>query len=285
MEHFVQTRDGGVAVVTLNQPDRLNALTPGGFSDLRDTLSRLADEPDTRALVITGAGRAFCAGADLGGLRKMIGTDAGGGIDPDLMRDLFDTAVNPALRALTGMEKPVVCAVNGMASGGGVGLALVGDVVLASPSAEFHLPFAPRLGIVPDAGASWLVTRALGRPRALAAMLTGARIGATQALNWGMVWAIEPEGNLMAAACDLAARLAAQPSAVLPWLRQAVDSAAGQSFAAQLDLERDANAALCATPDFVEGVNAFLEKRTPRFGRHVPDVERTERSQPSSAAL
>lgn len=265
MEHRVEVDGRGVAVITLDRPERLNALSPQGFAELADTLAPLAADPAVRGIVLTGSGRAFCAGADLGALEAMLGTDPGGGIAPEHTRDLFDSSVNPALRAFSRMEKPIVCAVNGIASGGGVGLALAGDVTLASPAAAFHLPFVPQLGILPDGGASWFVTRALGRQRALAVMLTGARISAEQSLDWGLVWRIEPAETLLDAACELASRLGAQPTAVLPCLRQAVDHAGSQTLDAQLDFERDANIMLCTALDFIEGVSAFLGKSKPDF--------------------
>lgn len=271
MEHRIDSPAPGVALVTLTRPDRLNALTLEGFQALARGFADLSADPGIRAVVLTGAGRGFCAGADLDSLAANFGTDPGGGIAPDRMRAHFDSSVNALLRAMHGMEKPLVCAVNGIASGGGAGLALAGDVVLAASGAAFHLPFAPRLGIVPDAGASWVVARALGRGRALPMMLTGARIEAAQALDWGMIWGIEPDDRLLPAACDLAARLATQPAAVLPWLRQAVDLATAQPLDAQLDFEREANAHLCTTPDFVEGVTAFRAKRPPRFGQTPRD--------------
>ena len=280
MEHRTELTDAGVALVTLNRPERLNALTVEGFGALAAEFKDLHGNPAVKAIVLTATGRGFCAGADLDSLASHFGTDPDGGIAPERMRVVFDTSVNALLRAMKDCAKPIVCAVNGIASGGGAGLALAGDVVLAARSAAFHLPFAPRLGIVPDAGASWLVSRALGRNRALPMMLTGETISADTALDWGMVWRLEPDDELLASALDLAATLARSPTEVLPWLRRAVEAATTQSFHEHLDFERDANSHLCATPDFVEGVTAFREKRPPVFGAFRP-ADEGQRTLPS----
>lgn len=270
MEHRTEIDIEGIARVTLSRPERLNALSLGGFHALAETVEALAGDPAVRAIVLTGEGRAFCAGADLDSLAENFGTGANGGIDPDRMRGHFDNSVNRLLRALNASHKPIVCAVNGIASGGGVGLALAGDVVLAGRSAVFHLPFAPKLGIIPDAGASWLVARAIGRGRALAAMLTAQRIDAAQALDWGLIWGLEEDDALMSAATALARQLGALPSAVTRRLRDTVDCAMTHSLDAHLDVEREQNSELCDTDDFVEGVRAFREKRPPRFRCSVP---------------
>lgn len=266
MEHLVETTDAGIAIVRLNRPDRLNALSVEGFRALALAFGELGANPEIRAIVLTGAGRGFCAGADLVSLASHFGSDPEGGIAPEIMHEVFDASVNALLRAINDCAKPVVCAVNGIASGGGVGLALAGDVVLACETAAFHMPFAPNLGIVPDAGASWMVARALGRNRALPLMLTGEKIPASDAHHWGLVWRLVPDEDLLAQALSMAEALARAPAEVLPWLRRAVELASQQSFDAHLDFERDANSYLCSTPDFIEGVTAFREKRAPRFG-------------------
>lgn len=267
MEHVIENADDGVVVIRLNRPDRLNALTVGGFGALARAFAELGADPAVPAVVLTGTGRGFCAGADLDSLASHFGSDPGGGILPARMSAIFDSSVNALLRAIVDCPKPVVCAVNGIASGGGVGLALAGDVVLAAESAAFHLPFAPKLGIVPDAGASWMVARAVGRNRALPLMLTGEKLPASRALEWGLVWRLEPDATLLPAALELARALAQSPAEVLPWLRRAVERAPAQSLDAQLDFEREANCHLATTPDFVEGVTAFREKRPASFGK------------------
>ena len=266
MGEFVsEIRQDGVAVVTFDQPERLNPLGPDGLRALAAHLDALAGDASVAAVVLTGRGKAFSSGASLDRLLDLMGADGSPGLPDDLIRDLFDAAVNPIQRALSAMPKPVVTAVNGIAAGGGVGLALAGDVVLAAPGASFHLTFVPNLAIVPDLGASWYFSRLAGRGRALAAMMTGEGITADQALDWGLVWRIEAAETLIEAAVAMAARLARGPRNMYPLLRQAVDDASRHSLSDHLDLERDLNVQLCGTPQFEEGVRAFLEKRRPKF--------------------
>lgn len=260
-----EIRPGGIAIVTFDLPERLNPLSPAGLRDLAGHLEGLAADPSVTGVVLTGRGKAFCSGASLDRLLDLIGTEGSPGLPGHLVRDLFDTAVNPVQRAIASMPKPVVTAVNGIAAGGGVGLALAGDVVLAAEDASFRLTFVPNLSIVPDLGASWFFSRLAGRGRALAAMMTGDTIGARQALDWGLVWRIEPRETLLDAAEEMALRLAGGPRHVYPLLRGAVDDASRRSLSDQLDLERDLNVRLCGAAQFAEGVRAFLEKRRPEF--------------------
>lgn len=264
-EFASEIRPDGVAVVTFDLPERLNPLGPDGLRALAAHLEALAGDPSVAAVVLTGRGKAFSSGASLDRLLDLMGTDGSPGLPDPLIRDLFDAAVNPIQRAIAAMPKPVVTAVNGIAAGGGVGLALAGDVVLAAETASFRLTFVPNLAIVPDLGASWFFSRLAGRGRALAAMMTGEAISARQALDWGLVWRLLPEADLLGEAVQLAARLAQGPRHMYPLLRQAVDDASRRSLSDQLDLERDLNVALCGTPQFAEGVRAFLEKRRPKF--------------------
>ena len=264
-EFTSEIRPDGIAIITFDVPERLNPLGPAGLRSLADHLEALAGNDSVVAVVLTGRGKAFSSGASLDQLLGLIGSEGSPGLPAHLMRDLFDSAVNPIQRAIADMPKPVVTAVNGIAAGGGVGLALAGDVVLAAESASFRLTFVPNLAIMPDLGASWFFTRLAGRGRAMAAMMTGDAISAREALDWGLVWRIEPDGALLAAAIDMAARLARGPRHMYPLLRRAVDGASRASLSEQLDVERDTNVDLCGTPQFAEGVRAFLEKRHPRF--------------------
>ena len=265
MEFSSDITPNGVAIITFDHQERLNALGPAGLRDLALHLQALSKDDAVRAVVMTGRGNAFCSGASLDQLLSKMGSDGSDGLPDELMRELFDGAVNPIQRAIAAMPKPVVTAVNGIAAGGGVGLALAGDVVLASERASFRLTFVPKLSIVPDLGASWFLSRLAGRGRALAAMMTGDAISAGEALNWGLVWRIEPDAALLDAAIAMAERLADGPRHMYPLLRDAVDGASRTSLSDQLDLERDLNVRLCGTAQFAEGVRAFLERRPPRF--------------------
>lgn len=264
-EFVSEIRPDGVAVVTFDVPERLNPLGPDGLRALAGHLEGLAADASVAAVVLTGRGKAYSSGASLDRLLGLMGTDGSPGLPDPLIRDLFDAAVNPIQRAIAAMPKPVVTAVNGIAAGGGVGLALAGDVVLAAETASFRLTFVPNLAIVPDLGASWFFSRLAGRGRALAAMMTGEAISARQALDWGLVWRLLPEAGLLGEAIRLAARLGDGPRHMYPLLRRAVDDASRLSLSDQLDLERDLNVELCGTPQFAEGVRAFLEKRRPKF--------------------
>jgi len=264
-EFSSQTRPDGVAIVTFERPERLNPLGPEGLRDLALHLEALASDPAVGAVVLTGRGKAFCSGASLERLLGLMGSEEAAGLPEHVIRNLFDTAVNPIQRAIARMPKPVVTAINGVAAGGGVGLALAGDVVLAAETASFQLTFVPNLAIVPDLGASWFFSRLAGRGRALAAMMTGEAISAREALEWGLVWRVEPEEKLLDAAIKLGLRLAAGPRHMYPLLRGAVDEASRRTLSEQLDLERDLNVELCGSAQFSEGVRAFLEKRRPRF--------------------
>ncbi len=264
-EFSSQTRPDGVAIITFNMPERLNPLGPEGLRDLALHLEALATDVAVSAIVLTGKGKAFCSGAGLDRLLDLMGSGETEGLPEPVIRNLFDTAVNPIQRAIARMPKPVVTAINGIAAGGGVGLALAGDVVLATESASFRLTFVPNLAIVPDLGASWFFSRLAGRGRALAAMMTGDAISAREALEWGLIWRIEPEEKLLDAAIAMGLRLAAGPRHMYPLLRGAVDEASRRLLSDQLDLERDINVELCGTAEFAEGVRAFLEKRRPRF--------------------
>lgn len=237
MEFSSDTTPNGVAIITFDQHERLKALGPAGLRNLAVHLEALVTDDDVRTIVMTGSGKAFCSGASLDQLLGMMGSDGSDGLPDELMRELFD----------------------------GAGLALAGDVVLASERASFHLTFVPKLSIVSDLGASWFLSRLAGRGRALAAMMTGEAISADEALNWGLVWRIEPHEVLVQAAIAMAERLADGPRHMFPLLRGTVDGASRTSLSDQLDLERDLNVRLCGTAQFTEGVRAFLERRPPCF--------------------
>jgi len=248
----------GVATLTLNRPDRLNALTAALHEALASALDRAAGDETIRALLITGAGRGFCAGQDLSE-RKL----APGEPRRDLGQGL-ERYYNPLIRRLRGLEKPVIAAVNGVAAGAGVGLALACDIVIAAHSAGFIEAFS-RIGLVPDAGNTWFLPRLVGSARAMGMALTGEAIPAERAAEWGLIWKAVPDDMLMTEARDLARRLAQGPTRALGLTKRAIDRSGTNDLDTQLDLERDLQREAGLGEDYREGVAAFLEKRPPRF--------------------
>jgi 2-(1,2-epoxy-1,2-dihydrophenyl)acetyl-CoA isomerase len=249
---------GGVLNVTLNRPERLNAFTEPMHMALRAAIQRAHDDPGIRAVLLTGAGRAFCAGQDLGDRdpRRMDGP-------PDLGQTL-DTFYNPTLRLIRALEKPVIAAVNGVAAGAGANMALACDIVLAARSARFIQAFS-KIGLTPDAGGSWTLSRLLGEARAKGLALTAEPLSADKAESWGLIWRAVDDDQLMPEAQALAARLAAGPTRGLGLTKVSIQSAATRSFDDQLDVERDLQRIAGRTADYAEGVTAFLDKRLPTF--------------------
>ncbi|SEI00019.1 2-(1,2-epoxy-1,2-dihydrophenyl)acetyl-CoA isomerase PaaG [Paracoccus alkenifer] len=248
----------GVLTLTLNRPDKLNSFNEDMHLALRAGFQRAHDDAQVRAVLLTGAGRGFCAGQDLGDRDPRKGGPA-----PDLGETL-DRFYNPNLRLIRSLEKPVVCAVNGVAAGAGANIALACDIVLAAKSAKFIQAFA-RIGLIPDAGGSWSLTRILGEPRAKALALTAEPLTAEKAAEWGLIWKAVDDGALMDQANALTRSLAAGPTLGLGLTKRLVQAAATNSLDEQLDLERDCQQAAGRSADYAEGVTAFLEKRPARF--------------------
>ncbi|MDR1968622.1 MAG: enoyl-CoA hydratase/isomerase family protein [Burkholderiaceae bacterium] len=260
-EPLLCERDGDVAILCFNIPSRLNPLTVALQQALRERLARLRDEGEVRAVVLTGAGRSFCVGADLGSMDGSVSGASLGQRTADTMQALS----NRLIEDLRSMPFAVVSAVNGPAAGAGVGLALAADVVLAARSAYFYLSFMPRLGIVPDLGSTWFLERQVGRARAVGMSLLGERLSAEQAAQWGLVWACVDDAQLRAQAVSVAARLARLPAHGAREIRAAYDSAASQPLLGQLHYEAERQRVLIDRPEFAEGVRAFMEKREPNF--------------------
>jgi 2-(1,2-epoxy-1,2-dihydrophenyl)acetyl-CoA isomerase len=254
----------GIATVTLNRPDVLNALDRALTAKLRETIERLGNDAAVRVLLMTGSGRAFCAGADLRDPGRMQ-VDATPEERSRHVRARLDDDINPLMRALYAFPRPKVMAVNGPAVGGGAAIALTGDLVVAARSAYFSFPFTPSLGIMPDMGASWQLVQRLGRARATGLAMLGERLPAEQAEAWGLIWKTADDAGLMQEATALAKRLRDGPQKALETLSLCLDAAATNSFDRQLDCERDLQGDMMATEDFVEAVTAFREKRPPRF--------------------
>lgn len=253
MPDIVVATQGAVTTLTLNRPDRLNALTPAMLDELRAAMAD-AVAGGARALVLTGTGRAFCSGADLA---------AEGGMPADLGA-VLDAHYNPLARAMADLPVPLVTAVNGPAVGAGMGFALSGDIVLAARSAYFMLAFA-NIGLVPDAGASWVVARAVGRPRAMELALLGEQVMAEQALAMGLINRVEEDHMVLAEAQALAAKLANGPTLALGLIRQQMAAALDTPFSQMLDVEHRNQSQAGRTRDFREAVRAFAQKRAPKF--------------------
>jgi 2-(1,2-epoxy-1,2-dihydrophenyl)acetyl-CoA isomerase len=245
-----------VATVTLNRPDKLNSFTRAMHRELAAALDDVVAS-GARALVLTGAGRGFCAGQDLADLDFTPGasTDLG---------TLIDEYFNPLIRRLQTLPMPVIAAVNGTAAGAGANLALGCDIAIAARSASFIQAFV-KIGLVPDSGGTWFLPQRVGTARALGLSMTGERLVADQAANWGLVWQVVDDAELPQAAARLAADLARQPTRALVATRHALRAAATNTLDQQLDLERDLQRELGASHDYAEGVSAFIEKRAPRF--------------------
>lgn len=261
-ETILVERTGGVAQLTLNRPDKLNALNHKMTLELVDASKALGRDPEVRCVLVTGAGRGFCSGADLtdGTMGQLPPEEMGRQIAADMQR-----YHNAAARAFARLEKPVVAAVNGAAAGGGMSLALSADIVIAGKSAFFVQVFGPQLGLIPDMGSSWLAPRLVGRARALGMMLTGERIPAEKAEAWGLIWKCIEDDQLMPEARALAEKIASGPTKAFAFLKRALEASETNSLDAQLDLERDLQSVLARTEDFREGVAAFGAKRKPAF--------------------
>ena len=248
----------GVAKLVLNRPDKLNSFNAQMHDEMRQCMKTLFKDDDIRCVLITGNGRGFCAGQDLGDRDVSPGADM-----PDLGHSL-ETNYNPLLRKLKSLEKPIVCAVNGVAAGAGANIALACDIVLAARSASFIQSFS-KIGLLPDSGGTWTLPRLIGSARATALAMLGERISAEQAEAWGMIWRCIDDEALMPEAETLAAHLATQPTRGLGLIKRAMHQSSTNNFDQQLDLERDLQRLAGRTDDYREGVNAFMTKRDPQF--------------------
>lgn len=259
--------DDGIATLTLDDGDRLNPLSPALLEDALAALQRVRDDRSVRVLVLAANGRGFCAGADLAAMGEALAQPrvASAPSLGEQTAQLMDEGGNVLVQALRALPVPVVCAMHGAVAGGGVGVVLAADVVVAARSAYFYLPFAPALGLVPDMGCTWFMQRAVGRTRSLGLTLLGDRLAAEQAERWGLVWACVDDAALAAEVGRVAARLASMPAHAVAEARALHDHAESASLASQLDYERERQRELIDGPAFAEGVRAFLERRRPVF--------------------
>ncbi len=249
--------DAGVATLTLNRPDKLNSFTRAMHRDLAAALDAIEADANVRAVVLAAAGRGFCAGQDLSDLS----------FDPEAPTDLgelIDQHFNPLVRRLQAMPVPIVARVQGIAAGAGANLALACDLVIAARSATFLQAFV-NIGLVPDSGGTWFLPRRVGIARAMGLAMLGGKLPAQQAADWGLIWECVDDDALEARVDTLARRLATMPTRAIAAVKQAIHAAQSSTLDAQLDLERDLQAELGRSADYTEGVNAFLEKRAPRF--------------------
>jgi 2-(1,2-epoxy-1,2-dihydrophenyl)acetyl-CoA isomerase len=253
---------GSVGLVTLNRPQSLNSFTRQMHQELWAVLDRINADKAVRVAILTGAGRGFCAGADLAEFDFEPGPDLVKRADPG---PVIEQAFNPSIRKLMDLRVPTVAAVNGVAAGAGASFAMACDLAVAASSASFIQAFS-RIGLVPDAGGSWFLVKKLGLARAMGCALLGDKLGARDAKEWGMIWEVAPEGqDCLEAALQIAQRLSTLPTTALVQTRKLLRAAASSDLDQQLDLERDTQSALGRTHDYIEGVMAFREKRPAQF--------------------
>jgi 2-(1,2-epoxy-1,2-dihydrophenyl)acetyl-CoA isomerase len=249
--------DGAIARLTLNRPDKLNSFNTHMHGEVQHALGSLPAS-GARVLVLTGAGRGFCAGQDLGDRAVAPGAQ---GID---LGESIDKHYKPLVLALHQLPMPVIAAVNGVAAGAGANIALACDLVIAARSASFVQAFA-KLGLLPDSGGTWSLPRLVGLSRALGLTLLGNKLTAEQAAAWGMIWQCVDDTEFGSTVDALAQQLAAAPTRGLAWTKAAIRGSWQHSLAEQLDIERDAQRELGRSADYAEGVAAFVGKRAPRF--------------------
>jgi len=258
MDTVLTERRGPVLALTLNRPDKLNSLNEAMHAALAKALDEAEADRAVRAVTLTGSGRGFCAGQDLAD--RLMGEDEG---SPDL-GDTLERLYNPLVRRMRSLPVPIVCAINGVAAGAGLNVALAADVVVAGRSATFLEPFA-NLGLVPDAGGTFHLPRAVGTVRARAMAMLAERIDADTAERWGLVYKVFEDDELIGEAMRMAEKLAGLPTDGLAAMKRVMDAAAINSLDVQLDVERDAQRAAGHHPDYREGVAAFVEKRPPDY--------------------
>ena len=246
--------DGAVATITLNRPDVLNALNTALMLALREAVTSASDDAAVRAVIVTGAGRGFSAGADL------ASSSGGTGNAGTTLRERY----HPVILAMRAMPKPIISAVNGVAAGAGMSIAMAGDIILAARSASFLQAFS-KIGLVPDAGSTWFLPRYVGDVRARALAILADRISATDAQNFGLVWQVHDDADLIPRAREMAERLAAMPTRAYAMIKQALNDSHQRDLSEQLELEADLQVQAGQTEAFREGVAAFLQKRPPQF--------------------
>jgi len=248
----------GIARIVLNRPDRLNSFTARMHEELASALDEADANPEVRALLLTGAGRGFCAGQDLSDRAVAPGSA------PVDLGDTVERYWAPLVKRLATRDKPVICAVNGVAAGAGANLALACDIVIAARSAKFIQSFA-KIGLIPDTGGTWALPRMVGQARALGLALTAEPLPAEKAEEWGLIWKCVDDGLLEQESVALALALAAGPTRGLAATKHAIRASLLNTLEDELVIERDLMRELGNSADYQEGVTAFMEKRTPTF--------------------
>jgi 2-(1,2-epoxy-1,2-dihydrophenyl)acetyl-CoA isomerase len=251
-DDLLVAQTGAVATITLNRPDKLNSFTAALHADLLDVLRTAGGDDSVRCIVITGAGKGFCAGQDLGDL------------DLNNLQDVIEKQYNPLIKTIAGLQKPIIACVNGVAAGAGANMALNCDMVVAARSARFIQSFS-QIGLVPDGGGSWVLPRLVGQAKAMALVMTAEPVMADDAEAMGMIYKVVDDADLQTTTHALATTLAALPTTALALTRNMIRQSSTNTLEVQLNVERDYQAAASNTADFKEGVDAFLNKRKPVY--------------------
>ncbi|AZC00760.1 2-(1,2-epoxy-1,2-dihydrophenyl)acetyl-CoA isomerase [Acinetobacter pittii] len=258
MKILLLKKKNGVGYLTFNRPKALNSFNVDMHREVAEVLNQWTKNPDVRCVVISGEGRGFCAGQDLGD--RVVDPNAEA---PDLGYSI-ETYYNPLIKTIVNMPKPVICAVNGVAAGAGANIALACDLVIAAKSANFVQAFC-RLGLVPDSAGTWFLPRAVGHARAMGLALLGDKLPAETAKEWGMIWDVVEDAELKTKVTELAERLAKQPTFGLSLIKKAIHQSSNNTFDEQVLLERDLQRIAGRSEDYREGVQAFMNKREPNF--------------------
>lgn len=257
-QNIIAEEKNGVGYLTFNRPKALNSFNVDMHREVAEVLNLWTKNPDVRCVVISGEGRGFCAGQDLGD--RVVDPNAEA---PDLGYSI-ETYYNPLIKTIVNMPKPVICAVNGVAAGAGANIALACDLVIAAKSANFVQAFC-RLGLVPDSAGTWFLPRAVGHARAMGLTLLGDKLPAETAKEWGMIWDVVEDAELKTKVTELAERLAKQPTFGLSLIKKAIHQSSNNTFDEQVLLERDLQRIAGRSEDYREGVQAFMNKRKPNF--------------------
>lgn len=255
MDSILFNKVGAVACITLNRPDKYNSFNRALALELQQALDRCRLETDIRAVLLTGAGKAFCAGQDLAEVLTL---------DDNGLSVILLEQLNPVVEKIRQLQKPVVCAVNGVAAGAGANIALGCDITLAAESASFIQAFS-KIGLIPDSGGTYLLPRLIGLQRATALMMLGDKLSASEAAAMGMIYQVCPDDTLQTQALALAERLANMPTRALALTKQALQLSLSNDLTAQLAVEEQLQSIAGRTADYKEGVQAFVEKRSPIF--------------------